>query len=209
MCDSTIAEAVKRFDAFAVGQREAVHPDLRIPIFRAGVRANPSAAVTFLQKEWATTPAVDGKEVALQAIGYATDTEVINTSILPFNMGPDKATTVPAGDVHIIASVLAAGTVGRKAQWEWIQKSWESHIIPKIGGNPIVLDRFVNLALPKFSDRQSLEEIEAFFKGKDTKAFDRTLETVKDKIRGRIAYRERDAAGLREWLVARGYAEKQ
>ncbi|KAF3358459.1 hypothetical protein VdG1_00019 [Verticillium dahliae VDG1] len=49
-------------------------------------------------------------------------------------------------------------------------------------------------------------EIDAFFAGKDTAGFNRTLETAKDKIRGRAAYRQRDAAALKAWLAANGYA---
>jgi hypothetical protein len=41
---------------------------------------------------------------------------------------------------------------------------------------------------------------------KDTSSFNRTLGTVKDKIRGRAAYRERDSEKLKEWLSAHGYA---
>ena len=72
-------------------------------------------------------------------------------------------------------------------------------------GNPIVVDRFVQVSLPGFNNTEAVGEIEAFFEGKDTKSFDRTLETVKDKIRGRAAYRERDIEGLREWLTSNGY----
>jgi hypothetical protein len=63
----------------------------------------------------------------------------------------------------------------------------------------------VRVSLGSFTDDSVVDEIDQFFKDKDTKSFDRTLETVKDKIRGRAAYKKRDAASLKEWLGANKY----
>lgn len=101
---------------------------------------------------------------------------------------------------------MAGNREARPLLWAYMRDNWETAVTPKVGGNPIVLDRLVNVSLGRFSDLATLAEMEAFFEGRDTKAFDRTLETVKDRIRGRAAYRGRDAGALREWLGANGYA---
>lgn len=107
--------------------------------------------------------------------------------------------------MHILSGTLAANRVGRPLLWAYLRDHWD-RFNAKLGGNPILVDRMVNVSLPNFADLDTLGEIEAFFAGVSTKGFDRTLETVKDKIRGRAAYKARDAKGLREWLVGNGYA---
>ncbi len=175
-------------------------------MYQVALKEKPAEAVPFLKHVWQTTAAPDGKEVCLQSMSQVYDPAVITGMLLPWLFGLEAATAVPSGDMHILAAALAGQAVGRPLLWRHIRDNWHTAVVPKIGGNPIVLDRFVRVSLSKFSDLTALAEIEAFFADKDTKAFDRTLETVKDSIRGRAAYRRRDAAVLREWLVANGYA---
>lgn len=84
-----------------------------------------------------------------------------------------------------------------------MKKNWDA-CVAKLG-NPVVVDRYINVSLSRFTDEAVIKDIEDFMKDKDTKSFDRTLETVKDKISGRAAYRLRDAAVLKQWLGANGY----
>lgn len=106
--------------------------------------------------------------------------------------------------MHTLSAAIAGNRKGRHLQWDWIKVHW-ADILRKIGGNPVIIERIVRVALAKFTDYETLADIESFFAGQDTRSFDRTLETVKDMIRGRAAYRERDASVLQEWLVANGY----
>ncbi len=162
-----------------------------------------------LKEEWFTTPAIDGKEVCLQALGHTSDEAVIKDVLLPFlfNASPPAAASdsIPGGDMHILAGNLAGNRVGRPLLWAYLRDNWDQ-FNAKLGGNPILIDRMVNVSLPKFADAESLKDIETFFAGVSTKGFDRTLEQVKDKIRGRAAYKTRDAKVVKEWLVNNGYA---
>jgi hypothetical protein len=185
--------------------------DLRAPVYRAAILKDPSAAVKALKHEWFTTPAIDGKEICLQALGHTDDESIIKTDLLPFlfNTSPPAAATesIPPGDMHILAGVLSANRTGRPLLWAFLRDNWDQ-FSTKLGGNPILVDRMVNVSLPRFTDAESLADIERFFGpgGVSTKGFDRTLEQVKDKIRGRAAYKGRDAEFLRAWLVGNGYA---
>ncbi|KAL2170672.1 hypothetical protein VTG60DRAFT_4514 [Thermothelomyces hinnuleus] len=134
---------------------------------------------------------------------------MVKNVILPFlfNTSPPAAAadSVPTADMHILAGVLAGNRVARPLLWAYLRDHWDQ-LDAKLGGNPILVDRMVKVSLPKFSDLETLAEIERFFAGVDTKGFDRTLEQVKDKIRARAAYKARDTEGVRGWLVANGYA---
>lgn len=155
-----------------------------------------------MKKEWETTTSPDGKDFALAAAGHINDPELIQNKVIPFLFGT-ASDCVPSGDMHALGSVLAANPVGRPLLWKWLQENWDK--ATEKMANPVILDRFVRLTLGKFNDVKYLAEIDAFFQDKDTSSFNRTLEQVKDNVRGRVAYRERDAAVLKEWLTANKY----
>ncbi|KAK0724376.1 peptidase family M1-domain-containing protein [Lasiosphaeris hirsuta] len=206
----TTEASFARWTAFRANPAENPIPaDLRAPIYRAALRADPAGTVAALKHEWFTTPAIDGKEICLQNLGHATDTGIISDILLPFlfNISPPAAATesIPSGDMHILASSLSGNRVGRLLLWAYLRDNWDQ-VNAKLGGNPILIDRLVGRSLGKFADRQVLAEIETFFAGVSTKGFDRTLETVKDKIRGRAAYKERDTESVKGWLIGNGYA---
>ncbi|KAJ9138656.1 Aminopeptidase [Pleurostoma richardsiae] len=203
-------EAWRRFTSYTQSPKDnPLQANLRTPVYRVAVKKDPAGATAFLKDEWFNTPAIDGKEVCLGALGNVSDPEIIRTVLIPFLLAisppAPAAESVPPADMHILAGMMAGNRTARPLLWEQIKARW-ADLEAKIGGNPILLDRFVSVSLSKFADYEVLEDIEQFFKGKDTKSFDRTLGTVKDKIRGRAAYRERDAGVLKEWLVANGYA---
>lgn len=140
-------------------------------------------------------------------MGQVPDADVAASVLLPFlfSISPPAAAadSVPGGDMHVLAASMASNRNTRGLLWAYMRDHWDE-LEAKLGGNPILLDRMVMVALPKFSDFDTLAEIEKFFSARSTKGFDRTLETVKDRIRGRAAYRQRDAAALKEWLVSVG-----
>lgn len=206
----TNAVGSQRWSAYQADRSGSpIAADLRAPVYRAAIRKDPNSAVLLLKDEWYNTPAIDGKEICLQALGHTADETLIKNVLLPFifNLSPPASATdsINPGDMHILSGVLAANRTGRPLLWAFLRDNWDQ-FNAKLGGNPILVDRMVKVSLPKFTDTQSLEEIEKFFAGVSTKGFDRTLEQVKDKIRGRAAYKVRDQEGLRQWLVQSGYA---
>lgn len=171
-------------------------------MYRAGVKTDPAKAYEVLKKEWETTSSPDGKDFALAALGHIRDEGIINDKVIPFlfNTGSDS---VPTADMHSVGSVLSANSVARPLLWKFFQENWDKACAKM--ANPIILDRFIKLSLNKFTDAKYLDEIDAFFADKDTAGYDRTLEQVKDSVRGRVAYRTRDANLLKEWLTANKY----
>lgn len=203
-------EARRRFAAYSSSPKDnRLHADLRSPVYRVALKSDPAGTTEFLMNEWYAAPAVDSKDVCLGVLGNCTDESVIKSTLLPFlfNIAPPApaSKSVPAADMHFLSGGLASNRVARPLLWKFIKETW-GQIDQKIGGNPIVVDRFINVSLSKFTSYKDLGDVEEFFKDKDTTAFNRTLEAAKDKVRGRAAYRERDAAVLKEWLVANGYA---
>ncbi|CAM1510513.1 Fc.00g008480.m01.CDS01 [Cosmosporella sp. VM-42] len=200
-----VEEALKKFNAWVEDpDANPIYPSLRASVWRAAVDKEPARVVEILKKEWFNTKSIDGKLFCLSVLGLAKDPELIKKELIPFvfNQSP-PSNAVPSGDMHVLGSSLSANIIGRPLQWEFMKNNWDA-VITKLG-NPVVVDRYMNISLSRFTDEAVVQDIEEFMKDKDTKAFDRTLETVKDKIRGRAAYKQRDSAALKEWLGAHGY----
>lgn len=143
---------------------------------------------------------MDGKEICLAAMGRTKDPTLVQ-DYLDFVFS-DK---VAVQDVHGGAVSLAANSKVRHLLWDYMKKNWTA-VETKLSHNNVVFERFVRMGLSKFADHQIGEDIAAFFKGKNTSAYDRALVIVADNIRTNATYKERDEALVVEWLQAHGYA---
>jgi hypothetical protein len=195
-----IAEGKRRFELYVSGKdKAAVHPNLRSAIYAIAIRQGGKPEYEALKKEWRATSSVDGKEIALRALGRIQDPELLPDYLaLLFN---DVATQ----DVHTGAVALAANPKTRTGLWKYIQDNFDP-LKERLSANMVVFDRFLKMSLQKFSDRETEQEIARFFEGKDNRGYDRTLGIVSDTILGRASYKERDAAVVKEWLKTHGYA---
>jgi len=199
--ESIIKEAQKQFAAYTAGDKQAIHPNLRSAVYRIAVTYGGKEAYEAVKHDFLTTTTVDGKEIALQALGRVQTTELA-TEYFNFLL---HSGSVAIQDVHSGAIALAANSKTRDTLWQLIKKDW-STVKEKLFGNPVVLDRFVRVSLNKFASTEVADDIRDFFKDKDNKGYDRSLGIVQDTVRGHADYVKRDQALIEEWLSAHGYA---
>ena len=195
-----IAEAKRRFELYVTGKdTAAINPSLRSAIYGIAIRYGGADEYDALKKEWHSTSSVDGKEIALRAMGRIQTPELL-ADYLDF-----MSKSVPSQDVHTAGMALSANGKTRVGLWNYIKDNF-SEIHTRLSGNMVVLDRFLRVSLNKFSDRETEKDIAAFFAGKDNRGYDRTLNILSDTISGRAAYNERDGKAILEWLETNGYA---
>jgi aminopeptidase N len=194
--ESVVAEATKQFET----DPGAIHASLRLAVFRIAVKNLGEKGVTQVQDYYAKTTSIDGKEIALLALGQA-NTPELAIKVLDFAFSPAVATQ----DKHSPAAALANNSKQRVVIWDYVQKHWDDKVFPQLSGNKVVLERWIKNALSKYSSFEKEKEIAAFFEGKDCKGFDRGLSVVRDTIVGAAKYKERDLEATREWLKANGY----
>ncbi|TKX19461.1 aminopeptidase-like protein 3 [Elsinoe australis] len=200
--ESTVAEAQKRFKAYFDGDAKAIHPSLRLAVFKIAIKNSGKDAYLQVRKEYESTTSVDGKEITLAAMGRVPSAELARDYLDWSFSGP-----VATQDLHTPARALALNSAVRTEVWTFIKKNW-STIFDKLSGNMVVLERFLRMSLTKFASNDIEKDIENFFKDKDQKGFDRGLAVVSDTIKGLAGYRERDGGVIGEWLSARGYGKK-
>ncbi|KAF2219338.1 peptidase family M1-domain-containing protein [Elsinoe ampelina] len=197
--ESTVKEAQKRFDAYFSGDKNAIHPSLRLPVFKIAVKNGAKDAYLKVRKEYESTTSVDGKEITLAAMGRVATTDLAR-DYLEWSFSGAVATQ----DLHTPARALALNSAVRGEVWTFIKKNWPT-IFEKLSGNMVVLERYLRMSLTKYASFEIEKDIENFFKDKDQKGFDRGLSVASDTIKGLAGYRERDGEVIKEWLEARGY----
>ena len=196
-----VAEAQKRFKAFTSGDKKAIHPSLRTATFKIAIKEGGSSAYEAVKHEYETTSSVDGKEICLQAMGRVQTSDLAN-DFLTWSFSGAVATQ----DLHTPARALALNSKVRVTVWTFIKTNWPM-LRDRLGGNMVVLERFLRMSLTKFATEEVLTDIEDFFRDKDQTGFDRGLAVVQDTIRGNARYRVNDLEIIREWLGAHGYVK--
>lgn len=197
--EKVVAEAQKRFKAYFGGDQKAIHPSLRAAVFKIAIKNGGADAYQTVQNEYKNTTSIDGKEITLQSMGQVQSPELAS-DYLKFAFGGNVAIQ----DLHSVGASLANNSKVRNAVWEYIKQEWPM-IREKLGGNMVVLERFLRMSLQKFASAEVEKDIEQFFGGKDNTGYDRGLAVVSDTIKGNARYRERDLEVTREWLSAHGY----
>ena len=198
--ESIIAGAKKRFASWKSGDSSAIHQNLRSVIFNINVAQGGEAEYQAVKDEYVQTTSVDGKEICLSAMGRTKKHELA-TDLLNFV----TSESVPPQDAHSVANSLAINNDGRGVFWEYTKENWQ-RIYGRLSVSQVVLNRWVKLGLSQFSDFGIEEEIQKFFKDKDTKAYERSIVVVSDTIKGNANYKQRDEQVVLEWLKAHGYA---
>ena len=195
----TIDEAQRRFLTYFKDDRAAIHPSLRLPIFRIAVTHGGQDAYAALKNEYMSTTSIDGKEICLQALGRVQTPELAR-DFLNFQFS-DK---VAAQDAHTGSIALALNDKTRDELWRYVKGHWDI-VKRRLGGNMVVLDRYLKTTLSRFADWEVERDITGFFEGMDTKGFDRGLVQVSDTVKGNAGYKERDERLVEEWLGVHGY----
>lgn len=197
--EAVVAEAQKRFKQFIEGDKKAIHASLRSGVFKIAIKNGGEEAYRSVQKEFLATTSIDGKEIALQSMGLVQTVDLAN-DYLTFAFSGQVATQ----DLHSAGVALSNNSKTRDAVWTYIKQNWPM-IREKLGGNMVVLERFLRMCLTKFSSFEVEKDIEKFFKDKDNTGYDRGLAVASDTIKANAKYKERDAKVVKEWLEAHGY----
>ena len=176
-----------------------MHPSLRLAVFQIVVREGGESVYEAVLNEYTNTTSIDGKETCLLALGKVQTTDLVK-SFLDFQFS-DK---VALQDVHTGSVSLAANSKIRNALWQYIKGNWET-VSKKLAASPVVIDRYFKTCLSKFASHEVERDIAAFFKDKDTKAYDRGLVQVSDTVKANATYKERDEALVLEWLKTHDY----
>lgn len=81
--------------------------------------------------------------------------------------------------------------------WDELQKRFPSGLS--------MLGSLVQIMTASFTKPEQLAQVEAFFKDKDTKGYDKSLAQSIDSIKSKISWLERDQKDVAGWLQENSY----
>lgn len=172
-----------------------------MPVLRIGVEQDEETGYKALKEKYIATVNDAGAREAYVAGMSRVKSEALIRDFLDFSFSG----AIPTQDIHGPAANLSHNATARPIYWKWLRDNW-TMVEGRLKGTTVVFDRFIRMSLVNFVTKQDRDEIEAFFKDKDTKPFERALIQTLDSIESNYKYRERDQAKVVEWLNANGYS---
>ncbi|GMM32322.1 hypothetical protein DAMA08_050670 [Martiniozyma asiatica (nom. inval.)] len=190
----------------AISKAQEIHQSGSIPpIFKSVVYktliANKETCTAQLVEEIiqeAKTPtSIDGREVALSALGSVHD-----VSYLPqiFDLFFDGS--IPEMDFQFLTKALSSNAQAKKKFWAYFKNDWS-----KFRGEVSMwtLDRVIKGFLPCMVSESLFADIKTFFDNIDKKGFEKGVNQGIDAISNAVSWAERSNDDVLQWLADSGY----
>lgn len=190
------------FQKFISGDKKAVNPNLRATIFNSIAKNGDINTFNQLFEVYTKPDSVEEKLAALRAFGRFEDDEVLEkvTSLLL------KSDVVKSQDIYIPMQGMRVHKKGIEKLWAWFTVNWDA-IYKLLPPGLSMLGSIVIISTSGFTTTKQKEEIENFFKTKNTKGFDQSLAQSLDMITAKSNWAARDTESITEWLKANGYSK--
>ena len=200
--ERTKAAAFDMFEKFTNGDRKALHPNLRGPVYSVVLQYGGEKEYNTIVKEYETGKNSDERNTALRSLGRARDPKLIQRT-LEYSMSKE----VKDQDIYLPLAALRTHREGIEAFWAWMKDNWE-RLVKKMPPSFTLLGSVVTMGTSGFTHEDQLKDVEAFFKERSTKGFDRNLAQSIDSIRAKIQTINRDGKDVEEWLKENKYLSK-
>lgn len=195
---------IKEVDQYAVGlfekwvQGESLRPSLKAFVFKCVAAQKTFSADHFaaIYKEVLQPSNVDSREIALGALGWAKNPEIIER-LLTDLVNPK---VVPTMDAHYLGQVLSKNSAAKDKYLDFFLANYSS-FYDEMTKNMVVFERFVKTTLCNYQSAETLDRIVAFFKDRSTNGFQMGYEQTLDKIRINVAWYARDANDVAKFLT--------
>ena len=110
-------------------------------------------------------------------------------------------------DVYLPLSALRSHVYGMNSLWEWLQENWVG-LNEKLPPSLSMLGSVVSICTSGFTKQEQIDDINRFFRHRNTKGFDQNLAQSLDVIRTKASWVGRDDEDVTDWLKANGYLGK-
>lgn len=196
-----MAAAREMFDKFKKGDFDAVHPNLRGSVFAMCVRDGDESDWQALLDRFHSAPTADERNTCLRALGRTKDDKIVAKTL-------DLALSgqVKMQDIYMPIGGLSSTAKGIEARFAWMTKNWDL-LVENLPPSMTMLSSVVSICVNGFTNDAQKAKVEDFFKDKDKKGFNRSLEQSFDSIQAKANWLNRDREDVENWLKQKGYLE--
>lgn len=196
-----LAASREMFDKFKKGDYAAVHPNLRSSVFAMCVRDGDESDWQALLDRFHSAPTADERNTCLRSLGRTKDDELIKKTL-----DLALAGEVKMQDVYMPIGGLSSTAKGIEARFAWMKQNWEK-LVEALPPSMTMLSSVVAICVSGFTNEGQKKQVADFFKDKDKKGFDRSLEQSLDSIQAKSGWLSRDRGDVEAWLKQKGYLE--
>ncbi|KAL1923887.1 uncharacterized protein VTP21DRAFT_6922 [Calcarisporiella thermophila] len=190
-----VNEAKARFNSFVQGNASALNPNVRQFVYEVVVATGGVAEYEAVLKLYRESPLIDQKLLALRALGYAKQPELIQRTL---NLS--LSSEVRNQDINTPFAALGNNPEARPALWAFIKENWKT-LLDRYQGTTNLLGNIIKSSVGNFASQAALDDAEAFFKQQqDTSSYTRHLQQAIESARVRIGWVTRDAQDVANWL---------
>lgn len=102
-------------------------------------------------------------------------------------------------DVYLPIGGLRGNREGIEGLFDWLKTNWDT-IYTKFPKESSMIGSLVAYSVSGLSTQKQLDEAHAFFAGRSTAGFDRSLAQATDSVRAKISWTNRDSSDVKSWL---------
>lgn len=194
--ETVLREALDLFEMFCNGTLSSIHPNLRSTIFNLVMSNGGNKEFDQMFKLYKTLPSSDQKLLALEALGYSKEIEVIKRA-LNLTLNCDE---VKSQDYMNIFKSVGLNHFGRRYCWEFLKANWNYFHNRYSSGSFSLLCRIVAFATQNFSSFSQAQDVQEFFSDKKVDSIDRTINQSLEKIRINSTWLQSNDKSLTEYI---------
>ncbi|SNX84196.1 probable AAP1 - alanine/arginine aminopeptidase [Melanopsichium pennsylvanicum] len=195
----TLSEIKKRFDhTVATGDDSQIHPDLLRTVFSRAVEHGGEKEYEAVLAIYRKPQTPTHKIAAMLALGAPTEAKLLDRTVEFL-----YSNEVKEQDFMYFFAALSGNPKGRRIIWEATKARWD--VLSKRFAGNFSLSRLIEYSFSAFSSEKDAQDVEDFFKGKDTAKFSMGLSQGLDAVRSKARWVERDSKDVEEWLKSNGY----
>ena len=194
--EELLAEARIKFERFITGQPDEIHPNLRGSIFALNVKFGGSKEYEAVLEIYKNTKVADQKTAALSALTASRDIALINRTL---EMSLQESEVRPQDIIYIFRNIIS-NEVARRPTWQFVKTNWARIYEKFAGGSISLLSSIVSASTGSLTTLKDAEDIEDFFKDKETASFSRVIAQSIEKVIMAARWLERDRQPIADWL---------
>ncbi|KAF5566748.1 aminopeptidase 2 [Fusarium phyllophilum] len=196
-----VSAAKELFGKRMAGDENAIPGSLQWEVFGIVAAHSDLEELQGLIDLWKNSSNEDEQYLALECLGRAPNAELIKWVLSHL-----LTDTVKNHDMFYL-TWLAGGTAhGAIELWEWTKQNWE-RVEKEV---PVdIASLFLGTALEGLHTQEQIEDVRAFFGGRDTKSYQMVLDQNLEGMESRKTWAERDISNVHSWLEGHGYLPHQ
>ncbi|ORX33751.1 leucyl aminopeptidase [Kockovaella imperatae] len=197
--EEVVKELRSRFDHFMkTGDDSRIPPDIQRNVFSTAIQFGGSEEWEKVLSVYHDPPNPSTKVDAMYSLCTARKDELLERTFKLLDDGEVKLQ-----DVYIFVIGLGSNEFARRRTGDWYKKNYDK--LFKDFGETYGMTYLVKGSFSYLASEKDYQDVEAFFKDKDTSAFNLAVSQTLDSIQAATQWLKRDATDVEEWLKSNKY----